>query len=50
MIYRSNNSKKSAMRKILFTLIILLSGIQLFSQMPTNGDYTNWNWEDQTYG
>ncbi|MGD9581442.1 MAG: hypothetical protein AB7V50_08715, partial [Vampirovibrionia bacterium] len=36
------------MHKILLIVILSLSINSLFCQMPTNGDYTNWNWEDQS--
>jgi hypothetical protein len=37
------------MKKILIIITLLLSNIILaFSQMPLYGDYTNWNWEDQS--
>ncbi|MDU1903644.1 MAG: T9SS type A sorting domain-containing protein [Dysgonomonas sp.] len=34
------------MRKVKFLLIFMLVTFNLLAQMPTNGDYTNWNWEN----
>ena len=36
------------MRTIILSIFISLSGWVLYAQMPTNGDYSNWDWEDQS--
>ncbi len=36
------------MKKVLLILILLLSEIMVFSQMPTDGNYSNWDWENQS--
>ena len=36
------------MKRTIFSLFIVIIGCPLIGQMPTDGDYTNWNWEDQT--
>ena len=36
------------MKKIFFILFFLPITFVAFSQMPTDGNYANWNWEDQS--
>lgn len=36
------------MKRIILSLFIIIIGCPSYGQMPTDGDYSNWNWEDQT--
>ncbi|MDD2345255.1 MAG: T9SS type A sorting domain-containing protein [Bacteroidales bacterium] len=36
------------MKKILILFFLISFGLTSFAQMPMNGDYTDWEWEDQT--
>lgn len=46
---KSKDSKTiKNMQKILLILILILSETMAFSQMPTDGNYSNWDWENQS--
>lgn len=36
------------MKRIIFSLFMVIFSCPSYGQMPTNGDYSNWNWEDQS--
>ncbi len=42
------NLKYLIMKKSLIVFILMIVAIKLYAQMPRNGDYSDWDWEDQS--